>query len=478
MRASIRARLLAAFLVVAITAAAGLSFYFLKELEGFALRKLEERLHTQARLLASVASTTYLNGAADFSVADARQLQVTITDATPYAASRLRILDVEGVAVADSTPTDIGDLYGDRTEVKQALVGNYGAATRVTEEGRVALYVAVPILSAGEVRGVAYSSSTTFSIMTLLRDYRMRLALVLVLFAAMTLVMTELLSRWLSRPLQELAVAAKTFAGGDHEIRALPRGSSETRALADAFNLMGEEVEHVVTELKEEERRKSRFVSDVSHELRTPLTAIRGAAETLLEGDVPEDDARQFLETVIRESDRLTRLANDLLTLQRIEGATGELPLRRIKLRDIAERAVGGLAPLTDARGIEVVIEGEAPTVLGDVDRLQQVIANLVDNASRMTHSGGRVRVRLAHEGDFAVLAVLDEGPGIPPEALPHLFERFYRAQTSRDRSTGGAGLGLAIVQAIATAHAGSIEAANRPEGGSAFTLRLPVIGD
>ncbi|KAF0208817.1 MAG: ATP-binding protein [Actinomycetota bacterium] len=478
MRASIRARLLAAFLIVAITAAAGLSFYFLKELEGFALRKLEERLHTQARMLASVASTTYLNGAAEFSATDARKLQVTIADATPYAASRLRVLDADGVAIADSTPGDAGDLYGDRSEVRRALAGEYGAATRMTEEGRVALYVAVPILSNGDVRGVAYASSTTFSIMTLLRDYRLRMALVVALFAAFTLFMTELLSRWLSRPLQDLSVTAKAFAAGDHSVRAHPGGSSETRALAEAFNAMGDEVQRVVTELKEEERRKSRFVSDVSHELRTPLTAIRGGAETLLDGDVPEADARQFLETIIRESDRLTRLANDLLTLQRIEGATGELPLGRIDLRAAADRAIGALAPLTDARGVQVTAEGEAPTVLGDVDRIQQVIANLIDNASRMTGAGGHVRVLLSRDGDHAVLAVLDEGPGIPPEALPHLFERFYRAQISRDRSTGGAGLGLAIVKAIVTAHAGSIEAANRPEGGSAFTLRLPVIGD
>ncbi len=262
----------------------------------------------------------------------------------------------------------------------------------MTDEGRVALYVAVPITSAGKVRGVSYASSTTFSIMTLLRDYRLRMALVVLLFAAITFVMTELLTRWLSRPLQSLSATAKTFAGGDHTVRARPDGSSETRALAEAFNAMGDEVQHVVTELKEEERRKSRFVSDVSHELRTPLTAIRGAAETLLEGDVPEDDARQFLVTVIRESDRLTRLANDLLTLQRIEGATGELPLRRIDLRATAERAIGALAPLTDARGVEVTVEGTTPTVLGDVDRLQQVIANLVDNATRMTQPGAACR--------------------------------------------------------------------------------------
>ncbi|MCE5190782.1 MAG: HAMP domain-containing protein [Actinomycetia bacterium] len=479
MRASsIRTRLLAAFLVVAVVAAAGLSFYFLKELEGFALRKLEERLYTQARLLAAVTSTTYLDSSGAFSANDAQRLQAALDQATPYAASRMRVLDVEGTAVADTTPDDVGSAYGDRPEVKRALAGEYGAATRVTEEGRVALYVAVPVENAGKVRGAAYASSTTFSIVTLLQTYRTRLLIAIALFVVVTLVLTELLARWLSRPLQSLSATATAFADGDHGVRATPSGSSETRTLAVAFNAMGEEVGNVVTELKEEERRKSRFVSDVSHELRTPLTAIRGAAETLLDGDVPEQDARQFLETIIREADRLTRLANDLLTLQRIEGATGELPLRRIKLRETAEQAVSALSPLTDARGVEVTIEGEAPTVLGDTDRLQQVIANLVDNASRMSGAGRRVEVRLSREGDFAVLSVLDEGPGIRADALPHLFERFYRAQASRDRSTGGAGLGLAIVSAIVRAHAGTIEAANRPEGGSIFTMKLPVIAD
>jgi len=316
------------------------------------------------------------------------------------------------------------------------------------------------------------------SILTLLSDYRLRLILVVVAFVGLTLVLMEILARWLSRPLRELSDTAAAFASGDHSVRVTPTGSRETRALADAFNAMGSEVQHVVVELKEEERRKSRFVSDVSHELRTPLTAIRGAAETLLDGDVPPEDERQFLTTIVRESDRLARLANDLLTLQRIEGATGELPLRRIRPADVVQRAVEGLAPLTDGRGITVVVEGDAPTVLGDIDRLQQVIANLVDNASRLTPQGGTVMVRLGSDADHAIIQVLDEGPGIPEDALPHLFERFYRAQASRDRSTGGAGLGLAIVAAIVRAHAGSIEAANRPEGGSVFTMRLPAIGD
>jgi len=205
---------------------------------------------------------------------------------------------------------------------------------------------------------------------------------------------------------------------------------------------------------------------------------VRGAAETLLDGDVPEDEARRFLETIVRESERLSRLANDLLTLQRIEGATGELPLRRVSLKVIAERAVEGLQPLLDIRETTALVDGEAPAVLGDPDRLQQVVANLVDNASRLSPPGSIVHVELAAENGQAIVRVTDEGPGIPEDALPHLFDRFFRAQPSRDRLSGGAGLGLAIVSAIVKAHAGTIEASNRPEGGSVFTLRLPALHD
>ncbi|HET6498570.1 MAG TPA: ATP-binding protein, partial [Coriobacteriia bacterium] len=297
------------------------------------------------------------------------------------------------------------------------------------------------------------------------------------LFLLGTLALAELFSRWLMRPLRYLESGTAAFAAGDFGVRVQPVGARETRALAEAFNAMADRVERVVAELTAEERRTSRFVSDVSHELRTPLTAIRGAAETLLDGEVPAHDAARFLTTIISESDRLTRLANDLLALQRIEGATGELPLRRVDLEVIAERAVSALRPLLDEREVTLVISGTAPRVLGDPDRLQQVIANLVDNATRMAERS-TVHIQLSREGGTAVLSVLDEGPGIPGEDLEQLFDRFYRTQASRDRLTGGSGLGLAIVKAIATAHAGSIEAANRPRGGARFTLRLPALDE
>jgi two-component system, OmpR family, sensor kinase len=303
-------------------------------------------------------------------------------------------------------------------------------------------------------------------------------AAVVAVIAVASWVVGRMAARSFVAPLERLGATAASFAAGSHSVRAQIEGPRETRIIAESFNQMASQVDSAIDELKAEERRKTQFVSDVSHELRTPLTAIRGAAETLLDGDVEPDDQQRFLTTIALEAERLGRLANDLLTLQRIEGATGELPLTRVDLRLAADRAEAMLEPLLEDRDVTLTVNGRAPLVLGDVDRLQQVVLNLVDNASRIVGEGGHVVVELTAEGDRAVLSVIDDGPGIPPEDLSRLFDRFYRADTSRTRSSGGAGLGLAIVRAIVTAHGGRIEAANLPAGGARMTVVLPAIAE
>jgi len=466
---SIRSRLLLSLLAVAVLAAAGISWYFLQELESYGLRKLNERLFSEASLVSSLVEELGPDGTA--ALAEAME-----NSALPEH-SRAQILDCSGTVIADSeSGTAVGEDYGDRDEVDRALAGAISRGTFEAEDDRIGIAVAHPIERGTEVVGVAYISAETFSIWSLLNDYRGRLAIVIGLFAVLTLVLAELLSRWLLRPLMALERTALAFAAGDHSVRAKPSGSREIQAVVTSFNTMADEVETVVRELKEEEVRKSRFVSDVSHELRTPLTAIRGTAETLLDGDVPQADAERFLATIVRESDRLARLADDLLTLQRIEGATGELPLRVTDPHEIVDVAVESLANLLEQRGVTVVVRGSAPDVLGDFDRLQQVVSNLVDNSSRMMSSGGTITVELSERAGRSVISVLDEGPGMPDTDINHVFDRFYRAQPSRDRSTGGAGLGLAIVKAIVESHAGDIHATNRPEGGCRFTFSLPSV--
>lgn len=469
MQTSIRTRLLVSLLIVAVLSAGVLSWYFLSELESYGLRKLEERLTSEASLAVVLAESTGLDHPDDLATA----LEAYESPST----SVVRIVDADGGVIASSDAQTGADL-SDRPEIATALGGSQGANTRITGAGRLGLFVALPVLDDdGTVVGAASATADTFSIMTLIRDYRARLAGLIALFAAFTLVVAELLARWLSGPLRRLEAGAVAFADGDHSARVRPSGSRETRAVGAAFNQMADEVQRALDELKAEERRKSQFVSDVSHELRSPLTAIRGMAETLAEGDVSREDERRFLGTIVREADRLARLADDLLTLQRIEGATGELPIRRVDPLEVARRAAGAIEHLAELRGVSVVVTGGAPAVLGDPDRLQQVIANLLDNALRvMNEQSGTITVSLAHEGDWSTISVLDEGPGIAEEDLARIFDRFYRAEPSRERAKGGAGLGLAIVRAIIERHGGRIEAANRPEGGTRFTVYLPSL--
>jgi two-component system OmpR family sensor kinase len=230
-----------------------------------------------------------------------------------------------------------------------------------------------------------------------------------------------------------------------------------------------------MAEASAETKRQRQFVSDVAHELRTPLTAIRGAAETMLDDALPPEIRNRFATTIVRESERLSRLANDLLTLQHIEG-DGELTLKRVNLHTVIEHAADVLTPLLEEHEVELTIGGEAPDVLGDPDRLQQVVSNLIDNASRYVDEGGTVHVELSGIHEHSVITVADNGPGFGDIDPARLFDRFYRADFSRARNSGGAGLGLTIVKAIVAAHEGTVEAVNLPSGGACFLIAIPSL--
>jgi HAMP domain-containing protein len=306
-RDSIRTRLLAAFLAVALAAAAALSYYFLTQIEAYGLRKLEERLYSETRTSAALLGAMYetsppaKGGGIDVPTA---AISRALAEARTDTAGRLRVLDAKGAVLADSAGSDaVGVSYAGRPEIVKALAGGYGAATRKTELGRVALYVAAPIRAGGKVVGATYASATTLSILTLVSDYRTQMALLAAAYLFVSFVLAEMLGRWLTRPLRTLEAGAVALAS-DHSVRVVPEGPREIRALADAFNLLAQDIETSTSVLYEEERRKSRFVSDVSHELRTPLTAIRGAAETLLDEGISEEDRRRFLSRIVAESDR------------------------------------------------------------------------------------------------------------------------------------------------------------------------------
>ncbi len=242
---------------------------------------------------------------------------------------------------------------------------------------------------------------------------------------------------------------------------------------------------HDITEIKQVEIRRSDFVANVSHELRTPLTAIRGYAETLRQS--PPDnpaDAEHFLSIIEKHAERLSRLTEDLLTLSDLESGKLELDFKPVDIGRVVQSVLEVLSDQANKKQVtlEQIIEPELPAVMGDVDRLQQLLINLVDNAVKYTPVDGTVTVkglRALINGSCAVeVSVTDTGAGIPEQAIPRLTERFYRVDKARSRDLGGTGLGLAIVKHIAQAHRAQLKIESALHKGTTVSVLLPAAAE
>ncbi len=291
-------------------------------------------------------------------------------------------------------------------------------------------------------------------------------------------------------PLAEVEDTAAAIAAGDLSRRIPERpASTEVGRLTASLNGMLTQIEGAFRAREASEARTRRFAADASHELRTPLASIRGFAELYRQGAVPDDEVPRTMRRIEDEAKRMGGLVEDLLLLARLDA---ERPTRAdpVDLLVLAGDAVHDIRGLDAARTVQLVGLGDAggpvsALVLGDEDRLRQVVANLVGNAVRHTPPGSPIEVAvglvpvipgLPAAGGRAVLQVVDHGPGLSPEQAERVFERFYRADASRQRGTGGSGLGLSIVLAVVSAHGGRVGTAPTPGGGATFTVELPAV--
>jgi len=234
---------------------------------------------------------------------------------------------------------------------------------------------------------------------------------------------------------------------------------------------------HDVTRLKQFERARQEFVANVSHELRTPLSHIRGYVETLLSG--AKDDpgvATRFLQTIERNAGRLQLLIEDLLTISELESGRVRLNLQPLSLHNLTGKVCDDFKARATARHIALYNEVPELTVRADAERIEQVLSNLLDNAVKYGREHGQVTISArALTRDRAEVAVQDDGPGLPPEALERVFERFYRVDKARSRDQGGTGLGLSIVKHIVQSHGGEVWVKSEPGKGATFYFTLPA---
>ncbi len=352
-------------------------------------------------------------------------------------------------------------------------VGGIGARIAVTAIGTTA--VAVAIVSFGVVvvgsdtftRLMMEHGATTESAHAMF-DQSITVVLVIAICAGVlvAVVLAALIGRRLGRPLGAIGQAARRVAAGDYHARVPRGGPEELASLADSFNQMA-------ASLEESERLRKELIANAAHELRTPLTNLKGYLEGLRDGVVLADDAT--FSSLSEEVERLVRLAASLDTLA--EGDAGIKPglAVTVDLAELARAAVEIAGPGFERAGI--ALDLDVPTRLdarGDPDALAQVLGNLLQNAMRYTPRGGQVVVRAVRRPVDALVSVVNTGDGIPATDLPHVFERFYRVDKSRDRAHGGTGIGLAIVQQLVES-AGGRAGVESDGGRTRFWFSLPA---
>ena len=374
--------------------------------------------------------------------------------------ARVTVLDAGGAVAGDSDPAHAREDAGALPEVSAARAGHMGQDTRGD-----ALYVAVPTPE-GLVIRLAVPLSDVNNTISLMRQ---RLLLASALVFVLAVLLSLVAARVLVRPLIAMRDAAHKIAGGAYDVE-LPPGP------ADEFGDLARSLKTLSGQLDAREAMRRQFVGDISHEIRTPVAAIQGYAETLLAGRADAATTKEFLDIIHRHARRIGRLVEDLRFLSALEAGVPEERVReRVPLLDVAKLVVATVRPHLEAKGAAVHIAVDpAVVVLADPDHVERVLLNLVENAVKYGRDGGAVTVRAAARKDGRVIVeVADDGPGIPPEHLGRVFDRFYRVDHGRSRDKGGTGLGLAIVKQLAEAMGGSASVESEVGKGARFIVEM-----
>jgi signal transduction histidine kinase len=366
-------------------------------------------------------------------------------------------------------------LAGPLQEVLQGQIVTRTFFHEFYQEQMLVVAVPVPGLAAGSADGAVLLHVPLQGVEEWLQRVRWHLGVVAVICLLASLVVGQRLSRQIARPLENLRQATQHIAGGEYHRRVPVEGPAELADVAQSFNAMAASLEQSALEMEKQEGLRRDFVANVSHELRTPLTIIRGYNEALADGTAAEQKRQQYHALIRDEALRLERLIADLLDISRLRAGVVEMERERILLQSLVDGVVQLVAKLAQEKGLLLESKlSEGLFVYGDGDRLTQLLLILLDNALRHTEQG-TVRIESGRGAEGRVfLRISDTGHGIPAEALPYIWERFYKVDKAHSRDGGGTGLGLAVAKEIMNLHGVEVEATSIVGEGTSFTLRFP----
>lgn len=467
MRTSLGWRMAATFLLI-IFLVVGTASYLL--FDTFRRQLVQDRsvaVLTQANIIASgLASAIGHDPAGVQDLLGARSREID---------GRLLLLDPEGQVVADAfaeaaEASLVGQTLRDPL-MEAALEGQQETSVRLLENAEWVMYAAVPVVHQGDIGAVLFVSTSLEDITASLTEVAGRMAL----YLGVSLLVVTAASLWMAHrltlPLKSLSRAAERLGEGVLSERVSIDRGDELGSLGQTFNQMASQLEHL-------DSSRRRFLGDASHEMRTPLGTIKILVEGLLAQEAYDpEETRRLLESIDAGTDRLAGLLESLLTLTHLEhaGKGARQTWEPVNLGDVAAQAAGDCGARAESQGITLQVNSTGDAwILGDEEALYRAVLNLVDNALQYTPAGGSVAVTVRHRDDWLCVEVKDTGRGIRPEALPHVFERFYRPDQARTRKSGGFGLGLAIVEETVKLHGGQVRADSEPARGTTITLCFP----
>ena len=382
--------------------------------------------------------------------------------------SRILVTNNAGKVLYDTRETGgaVGDyiLY---TEIVQALMGN-DAFSCTYENGAFRSRASSPVLYQNQIIGSVYAYEYDMEQAALLEGLQWNLLRLSAVIGVCVLMISSVLSMALTKKIRHLLTAIRQVREGSYGHRAEIRGRDEIAQIGEAFNRLSDR-------LQTTEDARRRFVSDASHELKTPLAAIRVLSDSILPTDnMDPDTTPEFVADIGSEAERLSRITEDLLRLTKLDSGVLEEAVV-VDVLPVLEQVMRMMSLVAQEKNVDLTFSAmDGCLVWATRDEVHQVIYNLTDNALKYS-AGGPIQLSLRKSSEQVVLAVADRGPGIPEADLPRIFERFYRVDKARSRDAGGTGLGLSIVSDTVKRRNGTVEVANRPDGGAVFTVRWPL---
>ncbi len=409
---------------------------------------------------------------AQLEVVNAEGISQILTQLGSMTASRILITDPSGLAIYDSLNQLTGRycLFPEIALSMDNSVHEYGndAFSFLYSRGAIRASYASPIIRYGNIVGCVYMTEYDPEQGALLQSLQSNVLKITLILEAVLILFSAAFTKTFSRRLNRIMTSMRIIQEGDYSHKVSMGGNDELTVLGNEFN-------DLTDRLQTSEQKRRRFVSDASHELKTPLASIKLLTDSILQNDMDSETVREFVGDIGDEAERLNRVASKLLTLTKVDGEPEEeneiIPMAPT-IRRVARRLTG----IARKSHITVNMELSQDTpILIPEDDLYQIAFNLIENGIKYNVPGGSLAVTLSRDEENAYLEVRDTGVGIPEEAIPHLFERFFRVDKARSRKSGGSGLGLAIVRAIVQRNRGDIRVESTPGEGTIFTVSFPA---